>query len=719
MKIAIVYNRESRSVINLFGVPNQETIGLKTVARLRNSLKAGGHQVESFEGDKDLIDNLEEFMPRVLKGERPGIVFNISYGIQGQARYTHVPSILEMVGVPYVGSGPLAHSLALDKVVAKMIFQQRGLSTPAFAVLESAGFEMPDLPFPLIVKPKNESVSFGIKVVHNEDELRDASQNIFDKFSQPVLAEQYIEGREINVGLLGNNPPDALPPAEILFGKDGPAIYTYEDKTRKSGREIGVRCPADLDAETTARAQELARGAFTALGCYDCARVDMRMDADGQLYILEVNSLPSLGEHGSYVQGAEAVGLDFTGLVNRLVEVASARYFGTPEPLSVEPGRKDPRSQVSFYLTERRDALEERVERWTRLTSRTADPVGLQDAARAFDKSMTDLKLRPISDLTDDRFSYGWETKTGLDGGTLLLAHLDVPLDPSVPVQVFRRDPEWLYGEGVASSRAGLAMIEMSLTALRSARQLHRLPIGVLAYTDEGTDCRYSLKAIKDAASRARRVLVLRPGNVGDRVITSRRGQRKYSLRVVGTPRRPGRPFRTPDVVRWTFERLERASQLSRPRAGLSVSVLDFKTEHYPVLLPHRISATLLVTYREEERAEAAEAELQKIFKKDGYECTLKLVVDRPPMKERRGGLALHRFAATLGEEWGAEVGKESSVWPSAAGLVPAKTAALCGLGPATVNLYTPQEAIQRISLLQRTLLLTGLLFDKGEKDVK
>jgi D-alanine-D-alanine ligase len=167
MKIAIVYNRDSKRVINLFGQANQEKIGRKTIERIANGLRKDGHQVQALEGDKDLVERLEEFMPRVIKGEIPGLVFNVSYGIQGQARYTHVPSILEMIGIPYVASGPLAHSLALDKVVAKMIFRQQGIPTPEFVVLGESGFAIPDLEFPLIVKPKNEAVSFGIRVVHN------------------------------------------------------------------------------------------------------------------------------------------------------------------------------------------------------------------------------------------------------------------------------------------------------------------------------------------------------------------------------------------------------------------------------------------------------------------------------------------------------------------------------------------------------------------------
>ena len=201
MKIAIAYNRESRNVINLFGMPNKEKIGMKTIERLCNALKKGGHQVVAIEGDKDLVDSLEEFMPRVVSGERPGMVFNVSYGIQGQARYTHVPSILEMVGIPYVASGPLAHSLSLDKVVTKMILRQHGLPTPDFAVMDSPDASLPELTYPMIVKPKNEAVSFGLKVVHDETELRDAARVIFDEYRQPVLVEQYIEGREVNVGL--------------------------------------------------------------------------------------------------------------------------------------------------------------------------------------------------------------------------------------------------------------------------------------------------------------------------------------------------------------------------------------------------------------------------------------------------------------------------------------------------------------------------------------
>ncbi len=712
MKVAVVYNRESRNVINLFGSPNQEKIGLKTIQRIADALRSRKHQVKTFEGDKDLVDRLEEFMPRVLKGERPGMVFNLSYGIQGQARYTHVPSILEMVGIPYVASGPLAHSLALDKVVTKMILRQHGLPTPDFAVLDDAEAAVPpDLRYPLIVKPKNEAVSFGLKVVHDEAELRAAAQVIFDHYRQPVLVEQYIEGREINVGLLGNNPPEAFPPVELVFGGGGPAVYTYEDKTGRSGRTISHLCPAPLDEELTRHAQDIARRAFNALGIYDCARVDMRLDAAGDLYILELNSLPSMGEHGSYIDGAIAIGLDYPGLVNRLVEVASARYFGTPEPPKLEAEPAETAPQVFSFITQHRDEMERTLDEWVKLTSHTTDPIGVQEAVRRVARLFRDLRMKPVPEFTDDRAAWTWETAKGFAGGTLFVGHLDVPVDAEVPAQMFRREPEWLYGDGIGSSRAPLVMLEYALRAIRSMpRQLRHMPLGVLLYTDEGRDARYSQATIRAATARAGRVLVLRPGNVPDNLITQRRGLRKYRFRAQGDPVRPGRASRRPELLRWVWNRLEDFSGLTAAPRRLSVSAVHLRTERLPMLLPHRVTATVVMTYLDPKVADEAEARMRKKLGKRGPRWELELLSDRPPMKERRSTIRLRKALGKVAEQWEIPLHHESSVWPSVAGLVPAKTATLCGIGPVARDLGTHHESVRRLSLVQRTLLLAQFL---------
>jgi D-alanine-D-alanine ligase len=714
MKIAVVYNRMSKKVINLFGMPNRETYGLKSIKRITDALKKGGHQVIALEGDKDLIDNLEDFMPQVLKGERPGMVFNLSYGIQGQARYTHVPGILEMVGIPYIGSGPLAHSLALDKVVAKMIFRQNGIPTPDFAVLDSPGFQMPDLTFPLIVKPKNEAVSFGIRIVNTEAELRDAAGVIFDKFQQPVLAEQYIAGREINVGILGNSPPEAFAPAELVFGEGGPDIYTYEDKIRRSGREVGVMCPAKLDEDLASHAQAIAIRAFNALGCYDCARVDMRMDNEGNLYILEINSLPSMGEHGSYVAAAEAMGMDFTALVNRLVEVASARYFGTPSPPDMAKKTQDPAVQVFNYISRHRDQLEKRLARWCSHSSRTTDMVGRIHVINSIKKLFDELLLKPVNEFTNDRVVWTWESRAGMKNGLLLLCQVDIPFDMREQYQGYRRDPEWIYGEGIGSVWGPLTMLEFALRSLRAIRKLRKLPLGILFYGDEGLDCRYSSDLIKKAVDQAAEVIVLRPGNVGGKIITDRRGQRKYLLVAEGTPHRLGKRTKNQEILLWASAKVEELAQLSSRKKRVALSAINIETDAFPMLLPHRIQVTLISSFAKIKSCDELEEQMEQILgSKNNIKWSLDCVSNRPPMKVKKKGNLQVEALKNIAEQWDIPFETVSSLWPSVGGLVKRGTPVVCGMGPCTKDLYTSRECIERGSLIQRTLLLSQYLISK------
>ena len=713
MKVAVVYNRESTNVINLFGQPNREKYGLDAIRRITDALKKGGHQVIALEGDKDLIRRLEEFMPKVLHHERPGMVFNVSYGIQGQARYTHVPGILEMVGIPYVGSGPLAHSLALDKLVAKMIFRQVGLPTPDYVVLPSADAPIPDFAYPAIVKPKNESVSFGIKVVHSAEEMKDAARVIFEKFSQPVLVEQYIDGREVNVGLLGN-PPRALSPVELTFGDEGPRVYTEEDKKGKSGRTIGKVCPAPLGDELTERVKDVAVRAFEALGCFDCARVDLRIDADGNPYILEINSLPSLGEHGSFVEAAESDGLDFTALVNELVKVASARYFATPTVSEEGWGGNVSQDAMVRTLIQSRDRIERRVKELVSIPSHTEDLVGLREVVRAVDKPFRELGLSRTRELTDDRHCWTYETEQGLDDGTLLVVQVDVPSTNDDLRTPFRRDPEWLYGDGIGVSRAPLAVVEFALRALKSHRRLKKQRLGLLLYGDEGLQAVHSGAKIKAAADRARNVFIIRPGTLGGQIVTERRGLRTYRLTVEGSVRRLGQQSKKPEPLRWTWQCLERMVALTSRKERVAVAASKINAKGLPGRLPHVIRAEVLVSHTGVAERDRIDGELRKILGKEGYRWDLEAVADRPAFLRRKVSQALLKKVEAVSERWELPCSTDSSLSPSVAGLIPERTAVLCGIGPIVQDPSTPHEAVQRISLMQTTLLLAGALAEIG-----
>lgn len=335
MRIAVVRNDKRDGVIAPIGRPSPERYGRTTVNRVVASLCELGHTVACLEGDTTLFTELERF----LQGDgndgtvEPGLVLNMAYGIQGDDRYTHVPAMLEMAGVPYTGASPLGHGVSLDKVIAKVLMAEAGVATPRFAVMTLPGEPLGELRFPLIVKPRHESTSYGLSLVHDRAELDAAVSAIVLRHRQGALVEEYIDGREICIGLLGNGPPQLLPAVELDFRDRDLRLMTKQDKFHDSGDEPTKICPAPLEPELLRRAQEMALATFEACHARDYARVDIRLGADGPS-VLEINSMASLGGGGSFVCAAQAAGLTFTGLIERIVEVACARQ---PSAVVVEP----------------------------------------------------------------------------------------------------------------------------------------------------------------------------------------------------------------------------------------------------------------------------------------------------------------------------------------------------------------------------------------------
>lgn len=336
MKVAVVRNLDSSGVVNTFGQRCVEVYGAKAVQSVVAGLGEAGHEVLLCEGDKTLLGTLERFMPPDPDGRPSGMVFNMAYGIQGESRYTHVPAMLEMAGVPYTGSGPLGHALALDKVVTKDLIRLAGVPTPGYRVMSRAGEPAGDLRFPVVVKPRHESTSLGLRLIENRRDLGAAVESIVQEYQQDALVEEYIEGREVCVALLGNGEDmEVLPLVEQDFGDRSVRLVTWEDKSHKVAFEPGKVCPAPVTEGLAATLRRIALATFRACHCRDYARVDIRIDAEGRSFVLEINSMASLGPTGSYVLAAQTAGYSVQALVNRILDVAHVRYFGVPAPLAV------------------------------------------------------------------------------------------------------------------------------------------------------------------------------------------------------------------------------------------------------------------------------------------------------------------------------------------------------------------------------------------------
>lgn len=351
MKVAVVRNRDNAGIIARAGQTSPERYGRKSVQRIIDALQTVGHRVELFEGDMSLLHNLSTFFQTdAATGLLDGVVFNLAYGIQGESRYTHVPAMLEMAGVPYTGAGPLGHAVSLDKVIARTLMGAAGIPTPRAQVMASADEDLDELCFPLVVKPRHESSSYGLFLVREIVGLREAVQAVTSHYHQDALVEEYISGPEVYAGLLGDDVPEVLPLVELDFGDREIHLATWADKFHKNTEEPEKLCPAPLDEGLARQIRDIALKVHEVCHCRDYARLDIRVDRSGRPFVLEVNSFATLGWGGSYVLAAKHAGYGFPQLVDRLVGLAYRRYVRSKAkgmPGGINSGKLETRAAVN------------------------------------------------------------------------------------------------------------------------------------------------------------------------------------------------------------------------------------------------------------------------------------------------------------------------------------------------------------------------------------
>jgi D-alanine-D-alanine ligase len=290
----------------------------ETIIAIANALARQGHIVVHLEATPDL--------PRVLAEADVDLIFNIAEGVEGRNREAQVPALCELLGIPYTGSDSATLAIALDKALGKKVLLQHDILTPKFQVMESSRERLsPDMKFPLIVKPNAEGSSKGIdakNVVDTEEELRAAVKICVEKYRQPALIEEYITGREFTVGLLGDKRPRVLPPMEIKFKNKDNARPVYDYGVKQEWEQhVYYECPAKLSESELKAMEKIARATFWALDCRDVARVDLRMDEEGRIYVLEVNPLPGLTpDYSDLVLIAKASGMEYDQLIAEIMQ---------------------------------------------------------------------------------------------------------------------------------------------------------------------------------------------------------------------------------------------------------------------------------------------------------------------------------------------------------------------------------------------------------------
>ncbi|MDK2835991.1 MAG: D-alanine-D-alanine ligase [Thermosediminibacterales bacterium] len=288
--------------------------------RIQWALKKAGYEINYFVQDDFLLDK--------LKKSNIDIFFN-NYSVDiGKDNQAAITTILELSSIPYTGSSPLTHYIGIYKHIAKKIFSFHGIKTPRFQVFDNINQPLSkSLNFPLIVKPVHEGSSVGISqnsIITGRDELKQNIAYILENYNQNALVEEFIEGREFTVGVLGNENPLALPVVEIDFGKEK-GFYSRNIKSRDSAPTI---CPAKIDSMLAERISQLAISAFKAINCRDYARIDIRQNNKGELFVLEINTLPGLDpDYSDFPKAARAAGITYDKLIKKIVDLGLKRSF--------------------------------------------------------------------------------------------------------------------------------------------------------------------------------------------------------------------------------------------------------------------------------------------------------------------------------------------------------------------------------------------------------
>ena len=283
--------------------------------------------------------------PGRLRRNRPEFIFNMAEGSTGVHREAQVPSVLEMLGIPYTGSDPLTLGVCLDKAWTKVILAHAGVPTAAFRIINDAS-QLPlarAVPLPAMVKPLYEGSSKGIKdanLVREPDRLREVVLGTLAEYRQPVLVEEFLPGREFTVGFVGNGADlRLLPPVEIRFDQfpaDAAPIYSWEAKwvwDRPVAPLQVFHCPAPFAPDEAARLEDVCRRTVAALRLRDWSRIDLREDARGEVNVIEVNPLPGVlpdpAANSCLPKAARAAGLSYEAMILAVLDAGRRRVAGT------------------------------------------------------------------------------------------------------------------------------------------------------------------------------------------------------------------------------------------------------------------------------------------------------------------------------------------------------------------------------------------------------
>jgi D-alanine-D-alanine ligase len=331
-RVAVLYTSVEESLAGIADEKMRETMDLAVSARwVAEGLARSGVAAKYFTFGRDIVALAGSFSAFAADA-----VFNLSECPMNSAqKEPHGAALLELLRLPYTGNGPMPLAVCNDKALTKRILASHGISTPGFRLYSEVPRGTCGLAFPVIVKPAKEDGSAGItedSIVEDEAGLKARVEHVIEKYAQEALVEEFVGGREFNVGVLGNgtaaDPYRALPPAELVYRNRKWRICSFESKwdpSHPSYSEIAPQCPADVSDDLRAGLTKLTIDCARVFGLCGYSRVDFRTDGKGRLFVLEVNPNPDISPDAGLARAARAGGYSYDELLLEILRLALAR----------------------------------------------------------------------------------------------------------------------------------------------------------------------------------------------------------------------------------------------------------------------------------------------------------------------------------------------------------------------------------------------------------
>ncbi|WP_255348579.1 M20/M25/M40 family metallo-hydrolase [Nitrosopumilus sp. SJ] len=455
--------------------------------------------------------------------------------------------------------------------------------------------------------------------------------------------------------------------------------------------------------------------AFAALGLNDYSRVDFRMDKDGNLYILELNSMASLGIGGSLFYAAKTAGYTYESLINKILDVATIRYFGSSHLAETEPDLTQPlRIVARTYLRSHLQSQKETLRNFVNLNTHVYNIDNVNKLGSMLSRRMKHLgfseHLYRQLDVGDIRYFKNHDEEKN---DVLIISHMDTHYGPNDLISYFE-DDDRIYGSGIAESKGGLTVMLGALHALRYSKRLKKIKCGVLLTTDDSLGGRFSKKLVQQYSRKSKYIIGLKSASKEGGIITTCYGRNDYQIRFTTPPNSTSSDIH--GIIPILGKKIAAIEKLSKDEKNYRLRTTSVVAQGTHGHTPNYATLTLVCSFKTPALGKTMDSKIRTIMQKKesgqkNLEVAINQIQTRPPVIEEASDKRFYEIVEELAKKHELKIKRHEQIMSSDISNVPSRLPALDGFGPIGHRYRSTQEYILHDSIVERSALLASVLY--------